>query len=389
MKKAVVIVLDGVGIGNAPDAKFYNDEGSNTLGNIAKALNGIELPNLEKLGLGKIVKLNSIEREVIGCFGKMKEVSRGKDSTTGHWELGGLISEKQFPVYPNGFPDEIIEKFIRLNNLKGILGNKAASGTEIIKELGEEHIKTGYPIVYTSADSVFQIAAHEDVIPVERLYEICKVTREQVMIGEHAVGRIIARPFIGANGNFTRTYRRKDFALEPNGDVIFDVLKRNNIKTIGIGKINDLYAYRNIDVQIKTKNNLDGILQTIDAIKSETNSYIMTNLVDFDMLYGHRNDVQGFYNALLEFDNYLPEIMNSLNEEDLLFITADHGNDPTFPGTDHTRELVPILVYGKKIKQNVNLGLRETFADLAKTICHFYGFENNLNGKSFLTEIIL
>lgn len=389
MKKAVVIVLDGVGIGNAPDAKFYNDEGSNTLGNIAKALNGIELPNLEKLGLGKIVKLNSIEREVIGCFGKMKEVSRGKDSTTGHWELGGLISEKQFPVYPNGFPDEIIEKFIRLNNLKGILGNKAASGTEIIKELGEEHIKTGYPIVYTSADSVFQIAAHEDVIPVERLYEICKVTREQVMIGEHAVGRIIARPFIGANGNFTRTYRRKDFALEPNGDVIFDVLKRNNIKTIGIGKINDLYAYRNIDVQIKTKNNLDGILQTIEAIKSETNSYIMTNLVDFDMLYGHRNDVQGFYNALLEFDNYLPEIMNSLNEEDLLFITADHGNDPTFPGTDHTRELVPILVYGKKIKQNVNLGLRETFADLAKTICHFYGFENNLNGKSFLTEIIL
>ncbi|MEJ5306123.1 MAG: phosphopentomutase [Ignavibacteria bacterium] len=389
MKKAVVIVLDGVGIGNAPDAKFYNDEGSNTLGNIAKALNGIELPNLEKLGLGKIVKLNSIEREVIGCFGKMKEVSRGKDSTTGHWELGGLISEKQFPVYPNGFPDEIIEKFIRLNNLKGILGNKAASGTEIIKELGEEHIKTGYPIVYTSADSVFQIAAHEDVIPVERLYEICKVTREQVMIGEHAVGRIIARPFIGSNGNFTRTYRRKDFALEPSGDVIFDVLKRNNIKTIGIGKINDLYAYRNIDVQIKTKNNLDGILQTIDAIKSETNSYIMTNLVDFDMLYGHRNDVQGFYNALLEFDNYLPEIMNSLNEEDLLFITADHGNDPTFPGTDHTRELVPILVYGKKIKQNVNLGLRETFADLAKTICHFYGFENNLNGKSFLTEIIL
>lgn len=389
MKKAVVIVLDGVGIGNAPDAKFYNDEGSNTLGNIAKALNGIELPNLEKLGLGKIVKLNSIEREVIGCFGKMKEVSRGKDSTTGHWELGGLISEKQFPVYPNGFPDEIIEKFIRFNNLKGILGNKAASGTEIIKELGEEHIKTGYPIVYTSADSVFQIAAHEDVIPVERLYEICKVTREQVMIGEHAVGRIIARPFIGANGNFTRTYRRKDFALEPNGDVIFDVLKRNNIKTIGIGKINDLYAYRNIDVQIKTKNNLDGILQTIEAIKSETNSYIMTNLVDFDMLYGHRNDVQGFYNALLEFDNYLPEIMNSLNEEDLLFITADHGNDPTFPGTDHTRELVPILVYGKKIKQNVNLGLRETFADLAKTICHFYGFENNLNGKSFLTEIIL
>ncbi len=387
MKKAIVIVLDGVGIGNAPDAKLYNDEGSNTLGNIAKALNGIELPNLEKLGLGMLVHLNSNEKEIVGCYGKMKEVSKGKDSTTGHWELGGLISHKQFPVYPNGFPEEIIEKFIRLNNLKGVLGNKAASGTEIIQELGEEHIKTGYPIVYTSADSVFQIAAHEEVIPVERLYEICKVTREQVMIGEHAVGRIIARPFIGSNGNFTRTYRRKDFALEPNGDMIFDVLKQNQIKTIGIGKINDLYAYRNIDVQIKTKNNLDGILQTIDKIKSETDAYIMTNLVDFDMLYGHRNDVQGFYNALKEFDNYLPEIMNSLNENDLLFITADHGNDPTYPGTDHTRELVPILVYGKKIKQNIDLGLRETFADLAKTICEFFNIDNNLAGKSFMKEI--
>lgn len=387
-KKAIVIVLDGVGIGNAPDAKIYNDEGSNTLGNIAKALGKIELPNLQKLGLEKIVNLNSNVDEVIGCYGKMKEVSKGKDSTTGHWELGGLISEKQFPVYPNGFPDEIIQKFLKENNLKGILGNKAASGTEIIKELGEEHIRTGFPIVYTSADSVFQIAAHEEVIPVERLYEICKITREKVMIGEHSVGRIIARPFIGSNGNFTRTYRRKDFALEPNGEVVFDVLKKNGIKTIGIGKINDLFAYRNIDVQIKTKNNLDGILQTIEKIKSESNSYIMTNLVDFDMLYGHRNDVLGFYNALKEFDSYLPEIINSMSEDDILFITADHGNDPTYPGTDHTRELVPILVYGKKSKKNVDLGLRETFADLAKTICDFYQIQNNLQGKSFLDKII-
>lgn len=387
-KKAIVIVLDGVGIGNAPDAKIYNDEGSNTLGNIAKALGKIELPNLQKLGLEKIVNLNSNVDEVIGCYGKMKEVSKGKDSTTGHWELGGLISEKQFPVYPNGFPDEIIQKFLKENNLKGILGNKAASGTEIIKELGEEHIRTGFPIVYTSADSVFQIAAHEEVIPVERLYEICKITREKVMIGEHSVGRIIARPFIGSNGNFTRTYRRKDFALEPNGEVLFDVLKKNGIKTIGIGKINDLFAYRNIDVQIKTKNNLDGILQTIEKIKSESNSYIMTNLVDFDMLYGHRNDVLGFYNALKEFDSYLPEIINSMSEDDILFITADHGNDPTYPGTDHTRELVPILVYGKKSKKNIDLGLRETFADLAKTICDFYQIQNNLQGKSFLDKII-
>jgi phosphopentomutase len=391
MKKAVVIVLDGVGIGNAPDAKLYNDEGANTLGNIAKTLGGIQLPNLEKLGLGKIVELNENKNyndKIVGSYGRMREVSKGKDSTTGHWELGGLISDKQFPVYPNGFPDEIIQKFIKENNLKGILGNKPASGTEIIKELGEEHIRTGYPIVYTSADSVFQIAAHEEVIPVERLYEICKVTRERVMVGEHAVGRIIARPFIGSNGNFTRTYRRKDFALEPHGEVIFDVLKKNNIKTIGIGKINDLYAYRNIDVQIKTKDNLDGILQTIEKVKTETNAYIMTNLVDFDMLYGHRNDVEGFYKALIEFDNYLPEIMENLSDEDILMITADHGNDPTYPGTDHTRELVPLLVYGKKIKSDINLGTRDTFADLAKSVCDFFNIENNLQGKSFYKEII-
>lgn len=387
MKKAIVIVLDGVGVGNAPDAEIYNDKGANTLGNIAKALGGIELPNLEKLGLGMVVNINKNINDVIGCFGRMREVSLGKDSTTGHWELGGLISTKRFPVYPNGFPDEIIQKFLKENNLKGILGNRAASGTEIIQELGEEHIRTGYPIVYTSADSVFQIAAHEEVIPIERLYEICKVTREKVMVGEHAVGRIIARPFVGKNGSFTRTHRRKDFALEPHGDVIFDVLKRNNIKTIGIGKINDLYAYRNIDEQIKTKNNLEGILKTIEKIKSETSAYIMTNLVDFDMLYGHRNDVEGFYKALLEFDNHLTEIMDVMDEDDILFITADHGNDPTYPGTDHTRELVPILVYGKKNKKNVNLGLRETFADLAKTICEFYVVDNKFPGKSFYREI--
>lgn len=387
MQKAIVIVLDGVGIGNAPDAKLYNDEGANTLGNIAKKLGEIKLPNLEKLGLGKLIKLNSNEREVIGAFGKMKECSKGKDSTTGHWELGGLITDKQFPVYPNGFPPEIIEKFIKYNNLKGFLGNKPASGTEIIQELGEEHIKTGYPIVYTSADSVFQIAAHEAVIPVEKLYEICKTTREKVMVGEHAVGRIIARPFVGSPGNFTRTHRRKDFALEPHGEVIFDVLKKNNIKTIGIGKINDLFAYRNLDEQIKTKDNLDGILKTIEFIKSESNSYIMTNLVDFDMLFGHRNDAYGFYNALIEFDNYIPEIIDSMGNGDLLFITADHGNDPTYPGTDHTRELVPLLVYGKRINKNIDLGLRDTFADLSKTICDFYNIENNLMGTSFLNNL--
>lgn len=388
MAKVVVIVLDGVGIGNAPDAQLYNDYGANTLGNILRKIENHNLKNLASLGLLKLINLESYDSIVIGNYGKMIEKSKGKDSTTGHWELGGYISEKQFPIYPNGFPEEVIQRFLKENGLEGVLGNKPASGTEIIKELGEEHIRTGYPIVYTSADSVFQIAAHEDVISIERLYQICKVTREKVMIGEHAVGRIIARPFIGDDGNFVRTPRRKDFALEPDGEVIFDVLVKNNIKTIGIGKVNDLYAYRNINEQIKTLNNLEGILQTINFTNREDNAFIMTNLVDFDMLYGHRNDVHGFYNALLEFDRFLPEIMKNLGENDLLFITADHGNDPTFPGTDHTREMVPLLVYGKNIKRNVDLGTRNTFADLAKTICDFYNIQNNLCGKSFLNSLI-
>jgi len=384
MAKAIVIVLDGVGIGNAPDAHFYNDQGANTLGNILRKIKHHNIKNLASLGLTKLVDFPHNEFRIIGNYGRMIEVSKGKDSTTGHWELGGFITNKQFPIYPDGFPEEVIQKFLKENNLNGILGNKVASGTEIIKELGEDHIKTGYPIVYTSADSVFQIAAHIDVIPVERLYQICKLTREKVMIGEHAVGRIIARPFMGENGKFVRTSRRKDFALEPEGNVIFDVLKKNNIKTIGIGKINDLYAYRNIDEQIKTQSNYEGIIKTIECVKKETKAYIMTNLVDFDMLYGHRRDVDGFYNALLEFDNYLPEIISNMSEDDLLFITADHGNDPTYTGSDHTREMVPILVYGKKIKTNVDLGTRKTFADLSKTICDFYNVQNDLAGTSFL-----
>lgn len=390
MSKMVVIILDGVGVGEAPDSALYNDIGSNTLGNLVTAIGGISLPNLEMLGLGKIIPVKGVmDVEIpIGNYGKLCGMSKGKDSTTGHWEIGGLITEKQFPVYPNGFPQEIIEKFINVNSLKGILGNKPASGTEIIQELGKEHIATGFPIVYTSADSVFQIAAHEEIISVETLYSICKKTRDEVMINEHAVGRIIARPFIGSNGNFSRTYRRKDFALEPHGETVFDILTSKGIETIGVGKINDLFAYRNIKRQIKTKSNLEGIQITIDMIRNTRSSYVMTNLVDFDVLYGHRNDPAGFAKALKEFDDYLPQILNALGDQDILIITADHGNDPTFPGTDHTREYVPLLVYGKKIKQSVFLGVRKSFADIGKTICDFYGIDNKLDGISFYKKII-
>lgn len=389
MPKVVVIIIDGVGVGYTPDSVEYNDVGSNTLCNIATKISGLNLPNLQELGLGNIAEILGIKKksDPTGSFGKMKELSKGKDSTTGHWEIGGLITKYCFPVYPNGFPEEIIEKFIQLNEIEGILGNKAASGTEIIVELGEEHIRTGFPIVYTSADSVFQIAAHEEVIPVEKLYEICNVTRDKIMTGEHAVGRIIARPFIGKDGSFTRTYRRKDYALEPHGDMIFDLLVHNGIVTISIGKINDLFSYRNINQQIKTKSNLEGIQETIKAISEEENSYIMTNLVDFDVDYGHRNDAAGFSRALKEFDNYLPDILKSLKTNDILMITSDHGNDPTFPGTDHTREFVPLLVYGRNIRCNVDLGIRETFADVSKTICDFYQINNNLSGSSFYSEL--
>jgi phosphopentomutase len=385
MPKVIVMILDGVGVGAAPDAANYNDVGSSTLLNIAEKIGRLDLPNLQELGLGNITDIIGVEKkpDCIGNFGKMKEQSKGKDSTTGHWEIGGLVTQTQFPVYLNGFPEEILSKFIQLNKLDGILGNKAASGTEIIVELGEEHIRTGFPIIYTSADSVFQIAAHEEVIPIDRLYEICRVTREKIMIGTHAVGRIIARPFIGKDGNFIRTYRRKDFVLEPHGDMIFDLIVKKGINTIGIGKINDLFAYRNINKQIKTKNNFEGIQETIKAISSEENSYIMTNLIDFDVYYGHRNDAIGFARSLKEFDDYLPEILSALKKSDILIITSDHGNDPTFPGTDHTREIVPLLVYGSDLKRGIDLGLRETFADVSKTICDFYHIDNNLNGTSF------
>lgn len=387
MNNFIVIVLDGVGIGELPDAFKYNDQGSNTLANMAIKVNGLKLPNLEKLGLGNIAPIKGINfnNSPLASYGKMIEQSVGKDSTTGHWELGGIITTKEFPVFPNGFPKEIIDKFIAETGVKGILGNYAASGTQIIEDLGEEHVKTGYPIVYTSADSVFQIAAHEEIIPLKKLYEICKITREKVMTNENEVGRIIARPFITLNGKFTRTTNRKDFSVTPPKMTILNYLENSNIETIAIGKVNDLFNYYGIKHQLKTKSNNEGIDKIIFANKNFNSSFIFANLVDFDVYYGHRNDAEGFHLALQEFDKRLPEILNSLDENDYLILTADHGNDPTDISTDHTREYVPLLFYNK-FKKGKNLGVRNTFADVAQTIANFFKVNNDLQGNSFLNE---
>lgn len=387
MNNFIIVILDGVGIGELPDSANYNDLGSNTLSNMANYVGGLNLPNLQKLGLGNIYPIKGIEpvKSPLASFGKLAEVSLGKDSTSGHWEIGGLNFSQEFPYYPNGFPKELINKFLELTGEKGILGNCTASGTQIIEELGAEHIKTKFPIVYTSADSVFQIAAHEEIIPIDRLYEICQISRDQVLIGKDAVGRIIARPFIGEPGTFSRTTNRKDFSLDPPSPTILDFALLHNIDTYGIGKINDLFNYQGIKHQIKTKSNLEGIEKIIEVAKTAKNSLIMVNLVDFDVYYGHRNDPVGFHNALQEFDKRLPEILDSIDETDKIIFTADHGNDPTDISTDHTREYVPLLFYQKGITGK-NLGVRDTFADIAQTAAHFFQINNNLSGKSFLNE---
>lgn len=385
MNNFIIIVLDGVGIGELPDAGKFCDEGSNTLKNIAEHLGGMNLPNMQKMGLGNIEKIKGVDQveESLATFGKLAEVSSGKDSTTGHWELGGLKVDYDFPYYPNGFPEDLIEKFKSETGVKGVLGNKPASGTAIIEELGDEHVRTGFPIVYTSADSVFQIAAHEKIIQLDKLYEICEVAREKVLTGEHAVGRVIARPFVGSSGNYTRTTNRKDFSLDPFGDTIFNVLQFHGIETVAIGKVNDLFNYNGIDVQLKTKSNEEGMQQIINAAKERKNSFMFANLVDFDVYYGHRNDPEGFYKALQDFDNQLPLLLDSLDESDALIITADHGNDPTTPSTDHSREYVPLLFF-RKGKKGKNLGVRETYSDVAQTAAEFFKVNNSLEGESFL-----
>jgi len=389
-KRAVIIVLDSVGVGEAPDAEEYGDLGSNTLMHVYQKNDNFKLPNLEKLGITHIKGLEEIKnKDVIpqGSYGRGEELSKGKDTTTGHWEIGGLLLENPFPTYPNGFPEEVIKEFEKRTNRK-TLGNKAASGTVIIEELGKEHLDTGALIVYTSADSVFQIAAHEDVLSHKELYELCEIARD-VLKNEHAVGRVIARPFVGKPGNFKRTDKRKDFSLKPISKTLLDYLKEDSKDVVAIGKIEDIFAGRGITKAIHTKNNLDGIETTLKELNEDTEGLIFTNLVEFDMIFGHRNDPKGYGNALKDFDDKLPEIIENLKDDDLLIITADHGCDPTTQSTDHSREYVPIVFYGKNIKENNNLNTIESFGSIGKTILANFNIENNLIGENLLDKILI
>lgn len=389
MKRAIVIIIDGVGIGALPDAAAYGDQNSNTIGNIAEAQAGLHLPNLQKLGMAKIAPIKGLDSEVqaIGNFGKLAERSPGKDSTTGHWELAGLVLDKPFPTYPDGFSQELLKEFTRRTGFE-VLGNIAASGTEILKMLGEEHLRSGKLIVYTSADSVFQIAAHSEVVPLQKLYEICTIARE-MLVGEHAIARVIARPFEGNDKeSFVRTKYRKDFSLEPFDQTLHLNLKEQNWPTVGIGKISDLYALAGIQKSVYTKTNEEGMQVILEELELTKSGLIMANLVDFDMLYGHRNDVKGFATALESFDAWLPDLLERLSGEDILLITADHGIDPTTAGTDHSREFVPLLVYGPELKQDQNIGTRDTFADLQATLAEYFEIKSTGNGTSFLPLIV-
>lgn len=388
MNRAIWIVLDSVGMGEMYDAERFGDKGANTLGNISKAFGGLKLPNLSKLGLGNIDGITGFEKieNPLGCYARFEEASNGKDTTIGHWEMAGIISEKAFPTFPNGFPKDLIEKYENAIGRK-VIGNKSASGTAIIQELGEEHCKTGNPIVYTSADSVFQIAAHESIISLQELYKICEIAREMLK-DEFAVARVIARPFIGnAAGEFTRTSNRRDFSLVPPYDTILDKLKKANLNVMSVGKIEDIFCKKGITEAVHIVDNMDGVDKTLEYMKQDKKGLIFTNLVDFDMKWGHRRDVQSYGNGLIQFDNRLPEILNSMTDEDILFITADHGCDPTFKGTDHTREYVPFIAYGKNIKHNINLGTRKTFADMGQTLAEMFNVEKLRNGESFLKQI--
>lgn len=387
MNRVIIIVLDSVGMGELPDASNYGDQGSNTLGNIAAAVKGFSLPNLERLGLGCIDGIKGLPaaKEPDGCFGRMAERSAGKDTTTGHWEMSGIILDKPFPLYPDGFPEDVVRQFEDAIGTK-TLGNYAASGTEIIKELGQQHVRTGYPIIYTSADSVFQIAAHEEVIPIERQYEICRMARA-ILTGEHAVGRVIARPFVGTEGNFTRTDRRHDFSLEPIRKTILEYISEKGLEVKAVGKIKDIFAGKGITDAVHIHNNMDGVDKTLDYMKQSFDGLLFTNLVDFDMLYGHRNNVEGYAKALSEFDARVPELLSVMDENDILMLTADHGCDPTTPSTDHSREYVPLLVYGRKLKKGVNLGTRQTFADMAQTLAEILHIPVDFKANSFYGEI--
>ncbi len=386
-KRVILIVLDSVGIGAMPDAADFGDLGAHTLGNIYRSRGSLSLPNMTRLGLAKIEdsRLPDAGAEADGCYGRCAELTRAKDTTCGHWEMAGLPLDKPFKTYPNGFPEAFIEAFeSRIG--RRTLGNCVASGTEIIQLLGDEHMRTGSPIVYTSADSVFQIAAHEQVIPLAELYHICGIARE-MLTGDYLVGRVIARPFVGGDGRYTRTENRRDYALPPFSDTILDGLLQHNVDTAGVGKIEDIFCHRGLSLVDHTKNNPDGIAATLRLMKSDFYGLIFTNLVDFDMLYGHRNNVEGYAEALEAFDRKLPELLSALQEGDLMMITADHGCDPTDPSTDHSREYIPLLVAGKHVVKGTNLGTRESFADIGATIFEYLAGTVWPVGKSFLSEI--
>jgi len=390
--RAIVLVLDSVGAGELPDAADYGDVGSNTLGNVARAVGGLSLPNFGAMGLGNVIEIAGVppRADANGCWGKNAEASAGKDTTTGHWEMMGMRVTTAFPTYPDGFPGDLLDLFTRETG-EGWLGNYAASGTVIIQELGDEHVATGKPIVYTSADSVFQIAAHESVIPIDRLYRICAIARERVCVGEHAVGRIIARPFVGpdASGAYTRTHRRRDFALEPPELTVLDLLAQGGVKSYGIGKIGEIFAWRGICESPHSEDNMHGFDNLVRRVADDTdNGFVFANLVDFDMIWGHRNDVAGYARGLEAVDARIPDLAAAMIDGDLLIVTADHGCDPTTPSTDHSREYTPLVAWRKGAAGGKDLGIRSTFADIGETVLDFYGMSGACGrGTSFLHDV--
>ena len=385
MKRVFLIVLDSLGIGEMPDAAAFGDKDCNTLKRIS-ASPEFCIDNLFKMGLGNIDGVNFLKKAELpsAAFARMTESSAGKDTTIGHWEIAGVVSDSPMPTYPDGFPNEILDEFSKKTG-RGILCNKPYSGTKVIADYGEEHIKTGDLIVYTSADSVFQIAAHEDIVPPETLYEYCRIARE-ILVGDHAVGRVIARPFVGNYPDFTRTSNRHDFSVEPPKETLLDAIKSANKTVYAVGKIFDIFAGKGVTEKAFTASNLDGIDKTLKALDTDFNGLCFINLVDFDMLYGHRQDINGYAKALTEFDRYLPEITTKMRDDDILVITADHGCDPGDNSTDHTREYTPLFVYGKSVKP-INLGTRKTFADIAATVADYLDVDFKCDGESFLDII--
>ena len=387
--RIAVIVLDGVGVGELPDAEKYGDVGSNSLANTARVMGGIDLPNMGEIGLGNITPIQGVppREETKGAYGKCAEISKGKDSVTGHWELMGVEVKNPFPTYPNGFPKEVIDEFTKLTGYE-VLGNIPASGTEIIKKLGEEHMRTGNPIVYTSADSVFQIAAHEEVIPIKELYRICEISREMLR-GDHAVGRVIARPFIGDSvETFSRTKRRHDFPILAPSDTMLDTLIKHGHKVYATGKIDDLFGNRGISETHHSVFNQESIQALIDFMDQDFTGLLFANLVEFDMTFGHRNNVSGYAHKLEEFDAFIPVVREKMKDTEFAIIVSDHGVDPTTKSTDHSREYIPLLVFGPKVKHNVDLGIRRTFADVAATIAEAFSLPMPSIGTSFLKDVL-